>query len=143
MSSTSKILVERFYNEVWNNADESVAREILARDFRFRGSLGPEKYGSDGFIKYMQSIHQALGNYVCIIENLIATEDRASARMIFKGKHQAEFFGVKATNWEIKWAGAAFFRINERYITELWVLGDIDSVKAQLGAEPRTAFSAR
>ena len=50
MSTDPRHLVERFYNEVWNNADEAVAREILAEDFRFRGSLGPDKFGQDGFI---------------------------------------------------------------------------------------------
>jgi hypothetical protein len=38
-------LVRRFYDEVWNRRDEAVAREILHRDFRFRGSLGPELRG--------------------------------------------------------------------------------------------------
>ena len=50
MGTDPQHLVERFYNEVWNQADETVAREILAEDFRFRGSLGPEKFGQDGFI---------------------------------------------------------------------------------------------
>jgi hypothetical protein len=38
-----KKLIERFYNEVWNRADEVVAREILHPEFCFRGSLGEEK----------------------------------------------------------------------------------------------------
>jgi hypothetical protein len=33
-------LVERFYFDVWNRADEEAVRLILAADFRFRGSLG-------------------------------------------------------------------------------------------------------
>jgi len=134
MPSTSRELVERFYHEVWNNADESVAREILDEDFRFRGSLGPEKRGQDGFIDYMRAVHDALADYQCIIEDLITTEDRATARMTFKGVHQAEFFGIEATGQEIKWAGAAFFTISDGRISELWVLGDIDSVKQQLGS---------
>jgi steroid delta-isomerase-like uncharacterized protein len=139
MSASPKELVERFYNEVWNRADESAARDILDADFRFRGSLGHERRGQDGFIEYMRSIHKALGNYVCVIEELIATDDRAAARMIFKGQHQANFLGVEATGREIKWAGAAFFRTNGKRITELWVLGDIDSIKQQL--EPETSVS--
>ena len=50
MADTPQRLVERFYEEVWNRADETVAREILAEDFAFRGSLGPERRGQDGFI---------------------------------------------------------------------------------------------
>ena len=88
MSVDPRKLVERFYDEMWNNADEAVAREILADDFRFRGSLGAERIGQDGFIDYMRSVHKALGGYVCIIEDLIVSDDRAAARMLFKGRHQ-------------------------------------------------------
>ena len=84
MQVTPKSLVERFYYEVWNRADEGVAREILHPKFRFRASLGPERRGPDGFIEYMRSIHAALGNYTCIIDDLVTTEDRAAARMTFK-----------------------------------------------------------
>jgi hypothetical protein len=49
-------MVERFYYEVWNEADEAAAREALDPDFRFRGSLGQERLGHDGFIGYMRSI---------------------------------------------------------------------------------------
>ena len=38
-------LVERFYNELWNGANERVAHEILSENFKFRGSLGVEKQG--------------------------------------------------------------------------------------------------
>jgi hypothetical protein len=89
MGVTAKSLVERFYNEVWNRADESVAREILHPDFWFRASLGPERHGPDGF-DYMRLIHAALANYTSIIDDLIATENRAAARMTFKGIHHLE-----------------------------------------------------
>jgi predicted ester cyclase len=125
MARTPKDLVESFYHDLWNQADDRVAREILDEDFRFRGSLGPERRGQDGFIDYMQSVHRALGDYVCIIEDLVTTEDRAAARMTFKGIHRG-----------------AFFRIKGERIAELWVLGDIDSVKRQLGVEGSSTFSS-
>jgi hypothetical protein len=37
--ASTKQLVERFYREVWNQADENVARLILDPEFRFRASL--------------------------------------------------------------------------------------------------------
>ena len=141
MATAPVKLVERFYAEVWNQADEGVAREILAEDFRFRGSLGAEKVGQDGFIAYMRSVHRALGDYVCIIEEVIETDGRVACRMLFKGKHQAEFFGVGATGRVITWTGAAFFRVHDGRIAELWVLGDIDSVKTQLGAQGTAEFA--
>ena len=142
MQVTSRSLVERFYHEVWNRADEGVAREILHPEFRFRASLGPEKLGPDSFIDYMRSIHAALANYTCIIDDLVATDDRASARMTFKGIHRARLFEVEPTGREIAWAGAAFFMTDGRRIVELWVVGDIDSVKRQLGAPAGARFSS-
>jgi hypothetical protein len=41
MIPSTKTLVERFYYQVWNRANENAAREILHAEFRFRGSLGP------------------------------------------------------------------------------------------------------
>ncbi len=141
MTSPSRRLVERFYDDVWNKADEVAAAEILALEFRFRASLGPERIGPAAFIDYMRSIHAALRGYTCSIIDLIESGDRVAARMDFRGVHQGVFFGVPATGREIAWSGGAFFTTNGLQIVESWVLGDIDAVKQQLGAGPETSFS--
>jgi len=81
-------LVQRFYHEVWNEADETVAREILHADLRFKASLGPVRTGPEGFIDYMRSIHAGLADYRCVIDDLIETDNRAAARMRFRGTHR-------------------------------------------------------
>jgi predicted ester cyclase len=139
---TAKDLVERFYNEVWNRADERVAREILDADFRFRASLGPELRGPDGFIVYLRAVHAAVGGFTCTIEDLIATQDRAAAKMLFHGSHRGKFFGAAATGREVRWSGAAFFTVRDGRIAALWVLGDIDGLKRQLMPErPAESFT--
>lgn len=135
-----KALVESFYADVWNRRDTARAHEIIASDFRFRGSLGPEKRGVEGFLSYVDAVHAALGDYTCIIKELIETPQRVGARMIFRGIHQADFFGVPATHKTIEWSGAAFFTIRDGQLAELWVLGDIDAVKTQLGSASRSDF---
>lgn len=140
MPIPARRLVERFYGEVWNKADEAVAREILDADLHFRGSLGLERHGVRGFIDYMRSIHAALADYECIIDELIDSGPRAAARMRFKGTHRGPLFGVAPTGREISWAGAAFFTVHDGRISELWVLGDIDAIKLQLGAQQNAAL---
>ena len=103
-------LVQRFYHEVWNEADETVAREILHADLRFKASLGPVRTGPEGFIDYMRSIHAGLADYRCVIDDLIETDNRAAARMRFRGTHRGPFFGTPATGNDIEWIGAAFLR---------------------------------
>jgi len=142
MTVSPKLLVERFYFEVWNRADEVVAREILHPDFRFRASLGPEHRGPQGFIGYMRSIHAALADYTCIIDDLLVAENRAAARMTFRGRHCGRFFDVEPTGREVRWAGGAFFTTDGRQIIELWVLGDVDSVKQQLNAASGVGFTS-
>jgi predicted ester cyclase len=101
--------------------------------------LGPELHGPEGFISYLRSIHAALADYTCIIEDLIVAENRAAARMTFKGLHRGRFFrrgGVRSGDP----MGGAFFTTDSERIVALWVLGDIDSVKHQLNARANADF---
>lgn len=135
MEPSATRLVERFYHEVWNRADEAGAREILHPEFRFRASLGPETLGPEGFIGYMRTIHAALAGYTCTILEIVEQDARAAVRLRFAGAHQGDFFGVAATGREVAWSGAAFFETGGGRIVALWVLGDVDAVKRQLGIE--------
>ena len=89
--------------------------------------------GVDGFLDYVDRVRAALGDYRSEIGEMVEELDRIAVRMTFSGDHQAEFFGVPATGRRISWHGAAFFSFREGRISALWVLGDVDSVKAQLG----------
>ena len=134
MHQSAARLVERFYYEIWNAANEPLAWEILHPDFRFRASLGPEKIGPGGFIEYMRLIHTALSGYQCTIQEMLESGERVAARLRFSGVHRAVFFGIPPTGREIVWSGAAFFHTTGHQIMSLWVLGDVDAVKRQLGA---------
>ena len=135
-----KHLVERFYSDIWNRRDFAAADEVLAADFRFRGSLGSESIGIPAFLIYVRSVHQALADYRCTIEELIADGEHAAARMTFAGVHRGPLFGVPATGKSVAWAGAGFFRITESRIVSLWVLGDVEGLKRQLGADAVAPF---
>src|SRR5262245_20879150 len=90
----------------------------------------------------MRSIHAALAGYTCIIDDFVETPYRAAARMTFKGVHRGRFFSVDPTGREIRWEGCAFFTTDGHQIVELWVLGDVDSVKQQLNAPASSGYSS-
>lgn len=142
MSTVIEGLVRRFYGDVWNKRGEEAARKVLHPELEFRGSLDSARKGQEGFIAYMHEVHEALENYTCTILDLIASGDRAAARLDFRGRHRGPFFGVDATGKEIVWTGAAFFTERESRIGTIWVLGDIDAVKKQLGIRPDAQFEA-
>lgn len=135
---TPRELVESFYADVWNQKDEAQARRILAPELEFRGSLDDVRKGVDGFLDYARSIHAALEGFTCTIRETMAEGNRVAARMLFHGTHQGKMFGVAATGKRIEWAGAAFFDIRDGQIHRIWVLGDVDGVKKQLGVSAGT-----
>jgi len=133
-TAANRTLVQRFYGEIWDRWDKDVAYEILTEDFLFRGSLGADRRGIDGFLDYVDRVRTALGDYRSDIGEMVEEPDRLAVKMTFSGDHRAEFFGVPATGKRISWSGAAFFGFRDGRISQLWVLGDIDAVKTQLGA---------
>jgi predicted ester cyclase len=128
-------LARAFYDEVWNRNDAARARDLLDPAFRFRGSLGQERIGPDGFIAYMREVHAALADYRCTVEDLIEGLGQAAARVRFEGVHRGGLLGFAPTGRRVAWTGAAFFTVTAGCLTDVWVLGDLDSLRRQL-SEP-------
>jgi len=127
-------LVRQFYERIWNEGDLSAMSELLAADFRFRGSLGQETSGRDAFSAYVRSVRDALADYRCEILALISENDRAFAKMRFSGRHVGVFRGYEPTGKTVEWLGAALFTTSDRRISEVWVLGDLIGLDALLQA---------
>lgn len=125
-------LVRAFYADIWNSHDRAPAERLLAADFVFRGSLGSERRGIPDFLAYVDEVHAALEGFRCEIDDLLADGLRAAARMTFSGVHRGPLLGLEPTGRPVSYAGAAFFTIRDSRIAELWVLGDLDGLRAQL-----------
>jgi len=134
-SDKPRQLLERFYYDGWNKNNENVVMECLHERVRFRSAMGKKKNGSSAVVEHMKKMHKALGNHTKKIDDVVITENKCAARIKCYGVHRSEFFGQPGTGHELQWCNAAFFTIRDDKITELWVLGDIDGLKNQLGAE--------
>ena len=124
--------VRKFYEEIWNKHNKDAVPEILHDAFKFRGSLGSEKRGHAGFIEYLDMVHAALADYRCEIKELVSEESKVFAKMKFSGVHQGEFMGFKPTGRSLVWDGAALFHFQNGKVVSLWVLGDLEALRAQL-----------
>jgi predicted ester cyclase len=125
-------LVHAFYDRIWNAGDLDGISELLAQDFRFRGSLGGELHGQEAFAGYVKFVRAALGEYNCEIIDCVSESDRAFAKMRFSGRHVGFFCGYEPTGKQVSWLGAALFRFEAMAIKELWVLGDLHGLDAVL-----------
>lgn len=132
---TMRDIVASFYADIWNRGDLSFLAALLAEDFTFRGSLGTGARGHAQFAEYVKSVRGALSDYRCDILDLVGEERRAFARMRFSGLHTGHFLGFAPTGKRVEWAGAALFTLgHDGRIADLWVLGDLHGLTAQLRA---------
>ena len=133
-AETNRRLVETFFNVMWNTWSAETARAILSGDIDFRGSIGLHVTGHDGFLGYMQTIRDAFPDFQNHIEEIIATDDRAVARLTYRGTHQGALLGRAATGRLIEYAGVAIFTMHGDRISKVWVLGDLHGLLQQLDA---------
>ncbi len=127
-----ELLVTRFYEELWNRQAYDRAPELLSSDLAFRGSLGSKAAGIAGFLSYARDVHAALDGYRCTIRQLVPASASCAARVDFSGVHTGTFLGYPPTGKRLTWGGAAFFTIENELISEIWVLGDLHGLHAQL-----------
>jgi predicted ester cyclase len=125
-------LVRCFYEEIWNRGNRGKIPELLHESFTFRGSLGQTKLGPDSFAQYVEFVRDALSEYRCEIQEIVCQGDKAFAKVLFSGIHQREFLGYPATFRRVEWIGAALFKVDGNKFSDVWVLGDLDALRAQL-----------
>ena len=106
-------LIARFYLEMWNRFDKTIFSEILTEDIRFRGSLGQYKNGYAEFGEYVAFIQRAFPDFSNEIEEIISEGDKAFARLMYRGTHRGELFGIEPTGQSIQYAGAAVFKFRD------------------------------
>lgn len=131
-------LVKAFYERIWNAGELDAVAELLDETFEFRGSLGAEARGRQGFADYVRSVRGALSDYRCEILECITEGAQAFAKMRFAGVHTSEFRRFAPTGLPVHWNGAALFRFEADRIAALWVLGDLAGLDRLLEHNERT-----
>lgn len=125
-------LVHQFYVDAWNRWDDTVVDELLAPEFTFRGSLGDEVYGPDGWRDYRDAIRLAVPDFHNEVVDLVVAPGRAAARLRYTGHVHGALLGVPGRGQPIAYAGAAFFTVAGERLAGAWVLGDLDDLRRQL-----------
>jgi steroid delta-isomerase-like uncharacterized protein len=126
-------LVRTFYEQAWNRWDDTVVDAILSPGFSFRGSLGDEVIGPDGWRAYRDKVRKAAPDFHNEIVDLVTSPGRAAARLRYTGHHQGGLLGLPGQGHFFEYAGAAFFTADDGRLTSAWILGDLDSLRRQLG----------
>ena len=124
-------LLTRYY-AMWNDKDFSRAAELLDPDIRFRGSLGIEANGLEGYIDYAAMLIAAFPTLYHAVEIVIVEQDRAATYVTYTGKHEGAICGYAPSGNRFSYSGASFFQFRGGKIASIKVLGDLNALHAQL-----------
>lgn len=130
--STVRGLVTRFYERLWNAWDDVAVTATLAEGFTFRGSLGQQTTGREGWRAYRDDVRRGAPDFRNDITELVVDGDRAAARLRYTGTHEGLLLGVAASGRTFAYDGAAFFRAQDGLLVQAWVIGDLDDLRRQL-----------
>ena len=98
-----KLLVRRYYSEIWNEWSEPALEELISPDVGFHGSIGTAVKGIAEFKRYVNRIRSAFPDFHNQVEELIAEGHKAAARLIYTGTHREELLGFPGTGNKISY----------------------------------------
>jgi steroid delta-isomerase-like uncharacterized protein len=133
MSETSKELMRRFVDEVWNKKNRQIVYEVLTPDFRhyMPGSKDP-LIGPEAYQQAVDFFFMAFPKGKMNIDEVFAEGGRVCLLYTFTGIHEANFNGIEATNRKLEFSGVGIGRISEGKIEEIVSIFDNASLFAAL-----------
>ena len=140
-----KALLRRFI-DLWNSGQTDAADEFVSSnlvDHSLPPGLPP---GLAGFRLLVQSFRSAFPDLQITIDELAAENDRAAARVTFRGTHRGEFQGIPATGKAFTMGAIGILRFERATVMEHWAVLDLLGLLQQLGVAPAmsdAAYAAR
>ena len=137
----NKAVVRRFFEELLSTDNFAVADEILSSDFRFYFAGSPDPMNLEQYKEFLVARRAAFPDRRFVIEDMIAEEDKVSARFTMWGTHKGEFRGLAPSGREVTMSGIDMIRLAEGKMVEDRVEVDQLGMMQQLGviASPQQA----
>jgi steroid delta-isomerase-like uncharacterized protein len=131
----NKALARRFFEEVWNQADESAIDRYIAEN---AGGNDPDfGTGREAFRAQWKKWHAAFPDLHFEVEDVIAEGDKVVTRWVLTGTHKGEFQGIPATGKSIRVTGMSLDRLSGGQIAEGFDGWDNLGLRQQLGVLPK------
>jgi steroid delta-isomerase-like uncharacterized protein len=128
----NKVIVHRFFDEVWNKGNDSVVELYLASDFieHFPDMEG----GREGFLKTARLFRIAFPDIHLTIEDEIAEGDKVVHRWTWRCTHAGPLFGIPPTGNKLQFSGITIVRVKDGQIIERWANLDEMGMFQQMNA---------
>lgn len=136
MYVSNKVLIYRWFEEVWNKKNEAVIDELLDPQAVLYGlSEDPTRAirGPKEFRPFWKAFVTAFPDLHISVESTIAEEDKVVARCAVRGTHTGDGLGFAATGKRVHINGIVIARVSDGRICEGWNSFDFLMLYSQLG----------
>ena len=136
MDVAKKVLIHRWFEEVWNKKNEAVIEELLAPNALIyglgndptRASRGPEE-----FRPFWKAFTSAFPDLQIAVESTISEDDKVVARCAVRGTHTGDGLGFPPTGKRVHINGIVIATIRDGKLIEGWNSFDFLMLYSQLG----------
>ena len=137
MSTQNKLILRRFFEELFNQGNLAAADEIVDANYLNHNAAPGETPGRAGLTQFITYLHSAFRDLNFTIEDQVAEGDKVVTRVTLRGTHQGETeeFGPP-TGRQVELKGITISRIEGGKIVEDWDAYDNLSAMQQLGLAP-------
>jgi predicted ester cyclase len=127
--------VRRYWEGFWSKGDRSAVDELYAPTFRLNG----EELGRDEWLAEAESWRAHFTDMSVEVDRLFSCGETVVSRVVYRGRHSADFKLVPATGKEFELTGLDVFEFEEGCVVDHWHETDHLDLFRQLGAEIRPA----
>jgi steroid delta-isomerase-like uncharacterized protein len=131
----NKALLRRFI-ELWSTGNVALADEFVRADLSDHALLPGLPSGLAGFKLMVRSFRAAFPDLRVTIDDLMAQDDKAAARMTFRGTQRGEFQDIPPSGKSITMGAIGMLRFKDGKVMEQWAAFDRLSLLTQLGVAP-------
>ena len=136
MPLTPDALVREWFDQVWNNQDESAIDRLMHPDAKVHGLGDSPLRGPEGFKPLFRTFRDAIGPIKITVERTVVEGDTCAAVCRVVGKHTGPAFGGPPTNRDVEFQGMTIARMKDGKIIEGWNSFDFLTMYQQLGWVP-------
>jgi steroid delta-isomerase-like uncharacterized protein len=136
MQHANKVLIHRWFEEVWNQGREETVDELMAPDAIAIG-LGEsdvETRGPAGFKQFLRNMRGSFSDLRIDVDDSIAEGDKVVVRVVLHGTHDGGGLGMAPTGRRVRVAGIVIAEIAGGQIVKAWNSWDQLGLIRQLGA---------
>ena len=133
MVSENKALVQRWFDEVWNEGRVDAIDELLAPDSVVHGLGDGQMRGAAAFKPFHAAYRDAFPDVRIEIEDMVEEGDKVAFRWTGTASHRGQGLGFAATNRRVRFQGMGIIRVRNGKLVEGWNTFDQLGMLQQLG----------